>query len=77
MNKEQLEMSFQGTSPRGGPLRHPPRRNRARWWFSQMRQVVDCAFDWKATPAPRPEQTLFSMAYGRGSARAGRRTKTV
>ena len=65
MNKEQLEIRFQGNSPRRGPLRSQQRRNRARWWFNQMRQVVDSALDWKAAPPARPEQTFFGLAGGR------------
>jgi len=32
------------------------RLSRANWWFQRMRQVVDRAFDWQPTQAPRPEQ---------------------
>ena len=32
----------------------------SRWWFQQMRQIVDRAFDWQPTPQPRPEQIWFS-----------------
>ncbi len=32
------------------------RSSRADWWFRQMRQVVDRAFDWQPAPRFRPEQ---------------------
>jgi hypothetical protein len=32
------------------------RRNRAHWWFDQMRQVVDRAFDWQPAPEPPARQ---------------------
>ena len=38
---------------------------KARWWFSQMRMVVDRACDWKSSPPPRPEQTYLTLARGR------------
>jgi len=54
----QLELGF-GSSR----LTHPPRTNRppapftSRWWFQQMHQIVDRAFDWQPAAPPRPEQT--------------------
>jgi len=38
------------------------RRNRAHWWFEQMRQVVDRAFDWQPAPEPRARQIWFKDA---------------
>jgi hypothetical protein len=37
------------------------RRQKARWWFNQMRMVVDAAFDWKTAPPARPEQTSMAL----------------
>jgi hypothetical protein len=33
---------------------------RANWWFDQMRQVVDRAFDWQPAPRFQTEQILLS-----------------
>ncbi len=65
MEKEQLEMSFEGTVVYRPVIRRQRKLTRARWWFGQMRNVVDCAFDWKAAPPMRPEQTYLSMTRGR------------
>jgi len=61
MNKEQLEMSFENTG-RHQPLRSRQRRNRARWWFQQMRVIVDRAWDWSSAPQARPEQIYLTLA---------------
>jgi hypothetical protein len=61
MNDTQLQLSLGSPS-----VTQPPRANRrpstfsSRWWFQQMRQIVDCAFDWQPAPPPRPEQAWFS-----------------
>jgi hypothetical protein len=60
MTDTQLELSL--GSPR---VTQSPRTNRssspftARWWFHQMHQIVDSAFDWQPAPPARPEQTWF------------------
>jgi hypothetical protein len=58
MTDTQLELSF------GGPrVTQPLRPGRAsspftsRWWFHQMHQIVDRAFDWQPAPPARPEQS--------------------
>ena len=55
MNREQLEMSFAGSIAFRPALR-PRRLTRARWWFAQMRQVVDGARDSGPTPHAGTEQ---------------------
>ena len=62
MNKEQLEISFETNGRACRPLRSQQRRNRARWWFHQMRAVVDSAFDWSSAPPARPEQIYLTLA---------------
>ena len=55
MTNTQLELSLAG--PRGtGSLcaGHRPPRFTSRWWFRQMRQIVDRAFE--PAPPARPEQ---------------------
>jgi hypothetical protein len=56
--KMQLEMTFNRVQ---FPRTAAPRRHRARWWFQQMRQVVEAAVDWKPAPPARPEQTCLSF----------------
>ena len=57
MTNTQLELSL-GASRVTQSLRinrsSPPFT--ARWWFHQMHQIVDRAFDWQPAPPPRPEQ---------------------
>ena len=66
MNTQQIEMSF-GANQAGrktGAVQHQ-RRSRARWWFSQMRLVVESAIDWKSAPPPSPEQTCLTLVPGK------------
>jgi len=59
-NQKQLELELAGANrcPRVAP--REPRANRANWWFNQMRQVVDRAFDWEPAPRFQPEQILLT-----------------
>ncbi len=63
--KQQLEMSLEAPKPCRRPYRSQQRRNRARWWFNQMRVVVENAIDWRNAPQPPPEQTYLSLVRGR------------
>jgi hypothetical protein len=65
MNKQQLEMTFEGANQSSPPARRQRRQSRAQWWFAQMRRVVNQAFDWKPVPAARPEQGYFGLAHSR------------
>ena len=38
----------------------------ANWWFMQMRQVVNHAFDWSTAPTARPVQTYLEGGLVRG-----------
>jgi len=57
MNDTQLELSLgsvlRAQSPRGA---RRPNKHTTGWWFQQMRQIVDRAFDWQPAPPPPPEQ---------------------
>ena len=65
MNKHQLEITLPtATCRRPGNYRQR-RVSRARWWFSQMRRVVDQAVEWTPAPAVRPEQAKLPLARGR------------
>ena len=61
MDNTQLEMSFSASPKSRASFPPQPRRNRARWWFSQMRSAVDKALDWKPAPPARPEQTCLAL----------------
>jgi len=65
MNKDQIEISFESSTNLCPSGRRSRRMTKARWWFSQMRHVVDRACDWKSSPPPRPEQTYLTLARGR------------
>jgi len=45
MNKHQLEMNLDRSVNFAPAPRRPRRATRARWWFAQMRQVADRAWD--------------------------------
>jgi hypothetical protein len=62
MNKQQLEITLPTMCRRPGNYRQR-RVSRARWWFSQMRRVVDEAVEW--APAVRQEQAKLPPAGGR------------
>jgi hypothetical protein len=65
MNKQQLEMTFEGAGKSSSLDRRQRRQNRAHWWFAQMRRVVNQALDWKPVPAARAEQGYLSLAHSR------------
>ena len=57
MNDIQLELSFStGHSARSPRASRHPAPFTSRWWFQQMHQIVDRAFDWQPAPPARPEQ---------------------
>ena len=57
MTDTQLELGL-GTplAIRPLPTKRPPSPFTSRWWFHQMHQIVDRAFDWQPAPPARPEQ---------------------
>ncbi len=56
---QQLEIALPN-KPCRRPYRSRTRRLRARWWFNQMRAVVDDAVDWKAAAAGE-QQTYLTL----------------
>jgi hypothetical protein len=56
LNQKQLELGLAGANRCPRSVQRERRLNRANWWFNQMRQVVDRAFDWEPTPRSQPEQ---------------------
>lgn len=65
MNTQQLEITLPIRNRRSRPHSRPCRIPRARWWFSQMRRVVDDAMEWTPANSARPEQTHLPLAQGR------------
>jgi hypothetical protein len=59
MTNKQMELGIDKARVCPSANRRQRRSSRATWWFNRMREVVDNAFDWKAAPAPRPEQIWF------------------
>jgi len=56
MNNQQLEITLPAAAcRRPGNYRHR-RVARARWWFSQMRRVVDEAIEWAPAPSVQRDQ---------------------
>jgi hypothetical protein len=51
MERRQLEMTLGGPGFRAGRRR----AGRARWWFAQMRLIVDQTTEWQPEPGDRPE----------------------
>ena len=64
--KPQLELSFEQTLPAPPETRPQRRLRRARWWFDQMRHVVDRALERHPGPG-RTEQTYLTLSNGRWS----------
>jgi hypothetical protein len=64
-DQTQMELSFDGACMFQPVIRHQRRGSRARWWFEQMRQVVDRALDWQPAPPCQPEQMWFANTRGR------------
>ena len=62
MMRNQLELSFEKTTICRQIRTGRQRRMRgARWWFDQMRHVVDLALDRHAPRSVPPEQVYFSL----------------
>ena len=65
MRNQQLEITLPTATCRR-PANYRQRRvSRARWWFSQMRRVVDEAVAWTPAPAIDSEQTNLPLTRGR------------
>ncbi len=68
MQTQEIQFVHDNQLELGLPSRHGRRaaRNRrvqrANWWFTQMRRVVDHARDWQPDPPARPEQVYLTLA---------------
>lgn len=59
MMNTQLELGINNSRASLPAAIRQRRRVRAHWWFEQMRQVVDRAFDWQPAQMPSARQTWF------------------
>jgi hypothetical protein len=71
MNQFINQMELELTAQTAGNNRTPHSKRRAKptganWWFTQMRTVVNRAFDWSPAPAARAEQTYLKGGFARG-----------
>ncbi len=66
MQHQQIEIDFAEPGLACARARRSTRLTRARWWFDQMRRVVDQAWDWGSGPPARPEQTRLALAQPNG-----------
>jgi hypothetical protein len=55
----QMELTLDARSRR---LARKDRRQRAQWWFGQMRRVVGAAMEWRPEPPGRPSQVYLELA---------------
>jgi hypothetical protein len=60
----QLELGFAGRRHRQQVRQEvrQSRAQRAQWWFTQMRRVVDRAVAWPSNNPGRPEQVYLTLA---------------
>jgi hypothetical protein len=57
-----MELSLDAKTLRAARQGRRQRRQRAQWWFGQMRRVVDAALEWRPAPPARPAQVYFALA---------------
>jgi hypothetical protein len=62
----QMELTLNAKATRLGRQARQKRRQRAQWWFGQMRRVVDAAMEWRPGPEARPEQVYLTLTAKRG-----------
>jgi len=57
-----ISLDIDRRNPNAAAPRRAARPHRARWWFSQMRAVVNSAMDWTPAPPARPEQVVLRLS---------------
>jgi hypothetical protein len=57
-----MELSLTAKSQRLARQARRQRRERAQWWFAQMRRVVDAAMEWRPESQGRPAQEYLALA---------------
>jgi hypothetical protein len=58
----QMELRLESKSQRLARLARRQRRERAQWWFAQMRRVVDAAMEWSPESQGPPAQEYLALA---------------
>jgi hypothetical protein len=58
----QMELSLEAKSRCRARQARRQRRQRAQWWFAQMRRVVDAAMEWRPESQGRPAQVYLALA---------------
>ena len=58
---EQMELGMRNQIKNGLRNARYDRLKRARWWFAQMRRVVEVALPPQPMTSPRPEQTYLRL----------------
>ena len=58
----QMELSLEGKKHRLARQARRQRRERAKWWFAQMRRAVDAAMEWRPETEGRPAQEYLALA---------------
>jgi hypothetical protein len=58
----QMELSLDARSHRLARQGRRQRRQRAQWWFAQMRRVVGSAMEWRPESQGRPAQDYLALA---------------
>ncbi len=62
MQNNQMEFGIEGRKVNQPVTGRAARQHRARWWFAQMRAVVNTAMDWTPAPPARPEQIYLRLS---------------
>jgi hypothetical protein len=57
-----MELSLDARSRRMARRATRQRRQRAQWWFAQMRRVVGAAMEWSPESQGRPAQDYLELA---------------
>ncbi len=57
----QMELTLNARAARASRQALQKRRQRAQWWFAQMRRVGDAAMEWRPAPDARPEQVYLTL----------------
>jgi hypothetical protein len=58
----QMELSLEARSHHLARQGRRQRRQRAQWWFGQMRRVVGAAMEWRPESQGRPAQDYLALA---------------
>ncbi len=58
----QMELTLDARSRRAAQKDRRQRRQRAQWWFGQMRRVVNAAMEWHPESPGRPSQVYLELA---------------